>query len=99
MLTINGGKTCGECLVMAAESDEPVSTSPRTSPRIFARYGFAVCSERMFNARSSERPLLIMVANWRDMTARSLSLTFLPKPGMVSSRLHPGAVLLMLMGA
>ena len=30
-----------------------------------------------------------MTANCRDMTARSLSLTFLPKPGILSSFFIP----------
>ena len=46
-----------------------------------------------------DRPELIIVANWRDMTARSLSLTFLPKPGIDSSVFMPALCLLMLMGA
>ena len=40
-----------------------------------------------------------MVANWRAMTARSLSFTFLPKPGMVISFFSPALAWVMLTGA
>ena len=42
----------------------------------------------MLSARSSDRPELIIVANWRDMIARSLSFTLSPKPGILISLLH-----------
>ena len=80
MLTISGGKTRG-CLARADDSAWPASTSLRTSPSTRASSLFSVCSARMVSARSSESPELIIVANWRDMIARSLSLTFAPKPG------------------
>ncbi len=75
MLTMSGGKASG-CLAIALDSELPVSMSLRTSPRTRASSLFSVCSVRMFRARSSESPLLTMVANWRAKTARSLSLTF-----------------------
>ena len=87
MFTTSGGKTLG-CLASAEESDWPVSTAVRTSPRVLARSLFSVCSERIASARSSERPLLIIVANCRLMTARSLNFTrFIP--GMLISRSKP----------
>jgi|GEM_PF-4934122 hypothetical protein len=42
----------------------------------------------MVRARSSDRPELIIVANWRENTARSLSLTR-PVPGSLTSVLRP----------
>src|SRR5947209_13628762 len=54
----------------------------------------------MLSALSSERPELIIVANWRDITARSLSLIRLPpRPGIFSSFFKPAFSLLMLIGA
>ncbi len=54
----------------------------------------------MVSERSIDRPELIIVANCRDMTARSLSFTFfLPKPGMLMSVFIPALDLVMLTGA
>jgi len=86
-VTTSGGNTFG-CLPKAEDRDWPASTAARTSPRVFARALFSVCSDRIDNARMSDRPLLIIVANWRLITARSLILTRLP-PGSESSRLMP----------
>ena len=89
MFTMSGGKICGECLASADESELPVSTSSRTSPSTCASSLFSVWSARMFSERSSESPLLIIVANCRDMIARSLSLTLGPKPGIAISAFIP----------
>ncbi len=43
----------------------------------------------MVRARSSDSPALIIVANCRDMIARSLSPILLPNPGMLMSRFIP----------
>ena len=99
MFTISGGNTFG-CLAIPTESELPVSMSFRTSPRTRASSAFSVCSVRMDRARSSDNPLLIIVANCREKTARSLSLTFFfPRPGRVSSLLIPALVCVMLRGA
>jgi hypothetical protein len=73
---------------MAADSELPFSTSARTWVTISARRLLPVCSPRMVSARSSDRPELIIVANWREKTARSLSLTR-PLPGRRSSVFRP----------
>ena len=89
MLTISGGKAFG-CLPMADDSEPPFSMSLRMTPSSRASSLFSVCSTRMLSARSSDRPLLIMVANWREKTARSLRPTFLPpSPGSEISRCRP----------
>jgi hypothetical protein len=80
-------KTLG-CLAMAADSEVPFSTSARTWMMISPRRRLLVCSPRMVRARSSDRPELIIVANWRENTARSLSLTR-PTPGSLTSDLRP----------
>src|SRR5215213_4471613 len=98
MLTISGGKTLG-CFAIADDSALPPSTSPRTSPRTFFSSLFSVCSARMVRARSSERPELIIVANCRDMTARSLSFTLAPSVGRLISRFIPALAWVMLTGA
>ena len=50
--------------------------------------------------RRSDRPLLIIVANCREKTARSLSFTFfLPMPGSLISLLMPALASVMLNGA
>ena len=49
---------------------------------------FSVCSARMVSARSSERPELIIVANCRDMIARSLSFTLFAEAGDLDLLLH-----------
>ncbi len=100
MLTISDGKTLGECLPIATDRAEPVSMSLRTSDRVFASALLSVCSDRIVSERSSDRPLLIIVANCRDMTARSLSLTLSPlNPGIFSSRFIPVLVSVMETGA
>ncbi len=83
MLTMSGGKTLG-CLAIEADRDWPVSTSERTSLRTLARALFSVWSARIDRARSKDRPELIIVANCRDITARSLSLTPLPNGSVIS---------------
>src|SRR3712207_7050992 len=50
--------------------------------------GVQTCALPISRARISERPLLIIVANCRLITARSLSLTRLP-PGRLISRFMP----------
>src|SRR3954447_4888441 len=98
MLTIRGGNTLG-CLPSADDRLLPVSTSLRTSPAMRASSLFSVCSVRIVSARSSDRPELIIVANWRLKTARSFSLTFLPMPGIFSSVFIPARCGWMLTGA
>ena len=39
--------------------------------------------------RSSDRPELVIVANWREKIARSFSVTRLPRPGSLMSRCRP----------
>ena len=73
----------------AADSDEPRSTSSRTSPATPASTGLSVWSVKIASARINESPELIIVANWRDITARSLSFTLSPKPGIFSSFFMP----------
>jgi hypothetical protein len=87
------------CFPRPPDRDEPVSTSLRTSARTPASALFSVCSDRMVRARSSDRPELIIVANCRDMTARSFSLTLGLEPGSLISVLRPPPVLRMLTGA
>ena len=100
MLTMSGGKTSG-CLAMPLDRELPVSMSLRTSPRTRASSLFSVCSVRMFSARSSESPLLIMVANCRDEDREVLELDLLlpPKPGILSSFFIPAFACVMLSGA
>ena len=74
MLIISGGKTLG-CLPRASDSAEPVSTSLRTFRIVSASRLFSVCSASTLSVRSSDSPAPIMVANWRDMIARSFSPT------------------------
>ena len=64
----------------------------RSGPRArtLASVLFWVWSARMVSARSSDSPELIIVANCRDMTARSLSLTPLPH-GQRDLRVHAAA--------
>ena len=80
-------KTLG-CLARAADSEVPFSTSARTWMMTSPRRRLLVCSPRMVRDRSSDSPELIMVANWRENTARSLSLTR-PVPGSLTSVLRP----------
>ncbi len=85
---MSGGNTFG-CLARDADSDTPVSTSERTASSVLASCVFSVCSARMVSARSKERPELIMVANCRFITARSLSLTPLPHGSVISMFMPP----------
>ncbi len=88
MLTIRGGNTVG-CTASASLSARPPSTSVRTWASTLASGLHSVCSSRIVSERSSDSPELTIVANCRDMIARSLSPTLLPKPGMMMSRLRP----------
>ncbi len=73
------------CLAHAADSDEPRSTSSRTSPRTRASSLFSTWPARIPRDRTTDRPESIMVASWRVATAISASLTRLENPGMVIS--------------
>ena len=79
-------KTFG-CFAMAAESEAPCSTSLRTTISTFASSALSVWSARMVSARRIGSPEFTMVANCREKTAISLSLTL---PGrMLISKLRP----------
>ena len=90
MLTISGGKTLG-CLAIA-DATATGRSRRRCGPRPRTRRSslFSVCSARIVSARSSERPELIIVANCRDKTARSLSLTLLAEAGDLDLLVHAG---------
>ena len=88
MFTINGGKTFG-CAAIASLRALPPSTSARTCARTFASGLHSVCSSRIVSDRNSDSPALIIVANCRDMIARSFSPILLPNPGMLMSRFIP----------
>jgi hypothetical protein len=74
-------------LLNAPDSEEPCSTSVRHCESVSPSSLFSVCSARIDIARRIGRPELIIVANCRENTERSLSLTldFL----MLISRLRP----------
>ncbi|GMA85138.1 hypothetical protein GCM10025868_03880 [Angustibacter aerolatus] len=95
---MSGGKIFGS-LAMADDSEVPPSTSARIEARASRSGLFSVWSARIVSARSSDRPELIIVANWRAMTARSLSFTGFPRVGRVISLFMPEFVLVMLTGA
>ena len=59
---------------MASDSGMPASTSSRTALMIFLNLAFCVCSSRMYSARRTARPELIIVANCRAKTALSRAL-------------------------
>jgi hypothetical protein len=71
----------------------------RTSPKIRPSSLFSVWSARMLSDRSSESPLLIITANCRLNTARSLSLTLGFMPGIEISLFMPVLAWVMLNGA
>ncbi len=56
----------------------------RTALVVSRSFWFSVCSSRMWSARMSERPELIIVANWRLKTATSFCLTLPPKGSLTS---------------
>ena len=64
------------CFAMAPDREAPCSTSIRVSFRVSPSSLFSVWSARIERARRIGRPELIIVANCRENTARSLSLTF-----------------------
>src|SRR5688500_2692869 len=66
------------CLPMAADRDEPCSTSVRACTRTFASSLRSVWSARIESARRIGRPEFTIVANWRQKIATCLSLT---RPG------------------
>jgi hypothetical protein len=78
-------KTLG-CLARAAERDDPLSISERTSTTALARILDSVCCSRMLSARRMGRPEFTIVANCREKTARCFSFGFLR---MLNSRLMP----------
>ncbi len=89
MLTIRGGKTAS-CLPIAADSDEPASTSSRTAVSTLRNSTWVLCSARIVSAFSNDRPELTMVANWREKMARSLRPTRLAcMPDRLISRCSP----------
>ena len=67
MATKRSENTLG-CLAIACERASPASTSWRTAVIACLSLGASVCSSSTYSARSSERPLEIMVASWRAMT-------------------------------
>ena len=72
---------------MAAESEFPRSTSSRTSMTTLDSAALSVWSARMVSAFRMGRPELTIVANCRENTDRSFSLTW---PGRSeNSRLSP----------
>ncbi len=74
MLIMIGGKIRG-CFMKAAEIELPASTSDLTTRRTRLSSVFSVCSDRIVRVRSMDRPAEIIVANSREKTARSFSLT------------------------
>ncbi len=85
---MSGGNTV-VCRPRDSENDPPASTSDRVWFSTFASILFSVCVARIDSVRSSERPAEIIVAICRAITARSLSPTFSPMPGIVMSRWRP----------
>ena len=77
-------KTFG-CLTIAADREDPCSMSSRHSPRTRASSLLLVWSARIARARRIGSPELIIVANCRENTDSSLSLTFF----LVRSTLNP----------
>jgi hypothetical protein len=83
MLIISGGKTFS-ALEKAVDRVMPASTSCFTPVRMRRSSGLSDCSAMMDSARSMVRPALIMVANWRAKTDRSLSLMRFLRPKLIS---------------
>ena len=83
MLIMNGGNVWYSSLANALERLCPPSTSCLTLASTSRSDGFSSCSARIDSARSIVRPASIIVANWREKTARSFILTRL-RPKLIS---------------
>ena len=69
---------------IALDSDMPASTSLRTCTIVSLRNLFSVCSSSTYSARKIDKPEVIIVASWREKTARSLAFTVFMKLSSIS---------------
>ena len=70
----DGGEDFG-CLAIESESDCPASTSRPTWAMTSRSTALSVCVARMLRHFVSDRPALIIVANWRAKIVTSFGLT------------------------
>jgi hypothetical protein len=97
MLTMSGGKTSGCLAIGRLDSACPLDVVADLAEDLGERLVLGLLLED--RQRPEQRqPELIIVANWREKTARSLSLTLPPSRG-VDLLLQPRVDLVILSGA